>query len=119
MDPLVVSCKNLNADFVYDCLEEAPSHEQNDLRVALFDHRENGGNNGVVDAATHYIESMGTRWFYVVIALKPCHSDVRKDQEALSIKRRLLRRFIHRCCLDVSSHAGALAVQSRGWEWKG
>ena len=103
MDPLVVSCNNLKADFVYDCLEEAPSHEQNDLRVALFDHRENGGNNGVVDAATHYIESMGKRCFYVVIALKPCHSDVRKDQEALSIKRRLLRRFIHRCCLDVSS----------------
>ena len=103
MDPQVVSWRDLNADFVYQCLEGAPAHEENDLRVALFDHRANGGNDGVVDAATNYIESMGSSYFYVVIALKPCHVSLKKDQEAFSIKRRLLRRFVHMCCVDVSS----------------
>ena len=52
MDPQLVLRRDLKADFVYQCFEGDPADEQHDLRVALFDHRTNGGNDGVVDAAT-------------------------------------------------------------------
>ena len=51
----VVLWRDLNegvGDFVYQCVEGAPAHEQNDLRVAMFDHREHGSNDGVVDITT-------------------------------------------------------------------
>ena len=61
------SHESVSSGFVYQCLEGAPADDQNDLFVALFDHRENGGNNGVVDAATKYIESLGLRSFCCVL----------------------------------------------------
>ena len=107
------------AEFVYQCSNGVLPDDQADLRVALFDHRQYGSNIAVVDAAIDYIESMRSNYFYVVIALKPCHYGQKKEKDDCTIKRQLLHRFLTKCNMDLQSPSMKILWRNKSTDGNG